>query len=229
MVRVPDAVLFAVVPRVAYWYIRLLGATMRLEFRGRDVLERLRRERGAYILAFWHSRFVLMPFAYPGGRLVVLSSEHRDSRLLAAVLRRFGLATAWGSSTAGGAAGMRQLLRHTREGHDVGFTPDGPRGPRRQAKAGVIAAARLAGLPIVPVAYSARPARRLRSWDRTLVPRPFARAVFLYGEPLDVPREASPGEQELWRRRLEAALDALTDAADDAVGLAREGAPRSAA
>jgi lysophospholipid acyltransferase (LPLAT)-like uncharacterized protein len=213
-----DRLRFAVLPRLAYAYIRLLRRTMRIEYRQAEVLERVRREHGSYILAFWHSRFVLMPFAYPGGRIVVLASRHRDGRMIGEILRRFGLECAWGSSTTGGAGALRDILRRVRAGYDVGFTPDGPRGPRRRAKPGVVATARLGGLPIVPVAFSARPARRLRSWDRTLVPRLFARGLFVYGEPIPVDRDADAREQEAIRERVEAELDRLTDLADAGVG-----------
>ncbi len=217
-----EKLLLAVVPRVGYAYIRLLRFTMRLEFRNREVLDRVRAESGQYILAFWHSRFVMMPYSYPGSRLVVMSSRHRDSQMLVRVLERFGLATAWGSSSAGGAAGLRDLLRRIRQGYDAGFTPDGPRGPRRRAKPGVVAAAKLSGLPIVPVAFSARPAWRLRSWDRTLVPAPFARGLFIYGDPLCIPRDADDEEGGRLRARLEEEMDRLTDLADREVGMRPE-------
>src|SRR6185503_19809634 len=103
-----------------------------------------------YILAFWHSRWVLMPYSYPGGKMAVLLSQHRDAEMLARVLARFGLHTARGSSTRGGFEGLRSIVRMSRDGYDLGIAPDGPRGPRRCAQAGVIAMARLTGLPIVP-------------------------------------------------------------------------------
>ena len=82
--------------------------------------------------------------------------------------------------------------------------------------------ARLSGLPIVPVGFSARPARRLGSWDRTVVPFPFSRAVFVYGEPIDVPRDADERELERMRGVLESGLDQVTDLADSTVGLPLE-------
>ena len=214
-----ERLLEAVAPRVGYAYIRLLRLTMRLRYRNRDALDEARRQGGQYVLAFWHSRLVMMPYCYPDRRLVTLSSEHRDSRMLARVMARFGLVQAWGSSTQGGTSGMRQLLRRVRDGYDVGFTPDGPRGPRRRVQPGVIAVSRLAGKPIVPVAFSARPARRLRSWDRTLLPYPFGRGLFVYGDPILVPREAGQEEQERFRLRLENELDRLTDMADREIGM----------
>ncbi len=215
-------VLSALAPRFAYAYIRLLGATVRVTYRNREALATARAAHGPYVLVFWHARLVLMRHAYPDRRMVVLHSRHRDSRLLGQVMRRFGIDQAWGSTTDGGAAGLRDVLRRSRGGADIGIAPDGPRGPRRRVQPGVIALAKLAGAPIVPVSYSARPARRLGSWDRTLVPLPFGRAVFVYGDPLFVPRDADPAACEAARVDLEALLDRLTDEADDAVGLARE-------
>ena len=212
-----------VVPYLAYLYIRFLRRTMRIEFRGVQVLEQVRKETGSYILAFWHSRFILMPYAYPGRRIVVLASSHRDSRMLGNILTRFGLVRVEGSSTRGGTAGLRALLRKVREGYDVGITPDGPKGPRRQVKQGVVATARFTGLPVIPVTFSAAGARRLGSWDRTMLPRPFSRGLFLYGEPIRVPRETDDEGLERYRLRLESNLDSLTDAADRETGIGPEG------
>lgn len=211
-----------VVPLIGYLYIRLLRATTRIEFRGREILEEVRKDDGNYILVFWHCRLVMMPYVYPDNRLVVLSSSHRDSLMLAKILRRFGLETAFGSSTRGGVAGMREILRKVKDGYDVGITPDGPKGPRRRVKPGVIAAARLSGLPIIPVTYSASSARRLGSWDRTMLPLPFCRGLFIYGEPVRVPRDASPEQQERLRIELENRLDEMTDAADSETGVGPE-------
>ena len=186
MVSIRDKLLRGVVPPLAYAYIRFLRVTMKIEYRNREALGRVRREAGQYVLTFWHSRFLMMPYCYPDRRLVVLLSRHRDAQMLSNVVRRFGLATAFGSSTVGGVQGLRDVLRRVKDGHDVGIAPDGPRGPRRRAKAGAVAAARISGLPMIPVTFSARPARRMSSWDRTLVPRPFSRGLFIYGEPIRI-------------------------------------------
>ncbi len=212
-----------VVPYLAYLYIRLLYRSMRIEFRGARVLDQVRRESGNYILAFWHSRFVLMPYVYPDRRIVVLASAHRDSRMLGNILTRFGLVRVEGSSTRGGMAGLRALLRKVREGYDVGITPDGPKGPRREVKQGVIATARFTGLPVIPVAFSAARARRLASWDRTMIPSPFSRGLFVYGEPIVVSRDVDDEGMEQYRLKLENALNRLTDAADRESGIGPEG------
>jgi lysophospholipid acyltransferase (LPLAT)-like uncharacterized protein len=216
--------LFNVAPAIAHVYIRALHATMRIDVRGAEALAAARKSPGQYILCFWHSRFVLMPYCYPGPRIVVLSSNHRDAEALVRILRKFGIEQARGSSTSGGATGFRQILRKVEDGCDVGLTPDGPRGPRRRVQAGVIAIARLTGLPVIPVTFSAARARRLATWDRTLLPKFFSKGLFVYGQPVVVPRDADPALQEAKRRALESELDRITDLADDAMALAREDA-----
>ena len=222
MNRTAEWLLLNVAPTAAHAYIRLLHGTMSIEALGREALDEARRDSGRYILCFWHSRFMMMPYAYPGGRIVVLSSDHRDAEALVRVLRKFGIEQARGSTSRRSLTGMRQILRKVEDGCDVGMTPDGPKGPRRRVQPGVVAVARFTGLPIIPVGFSAAPARRLKTWDRTLVPKFFSKGLFLYGEPIRVRREADEAEQEDGRLALEAALDRVTDAADDAIGLPRE-------
>lgn len=213
-------------PPLAHAYIRLLQATMRLEFRNEDVLERCRQESGGLILAVWHARFVMIGLSYEGrGPMSALVSRHGDARMLGEVFRRLGYDLVFGSSTRGGVAALRDALRRVRKGDSIGLAPDGPKGPRRRAKPGAILLARLTGLPIVPVTFSAAGARRLRSWDRTLVPLPFRRGVFVFGDPLRVPRDADDDAQEQARATLEAELDRITDAADRLTGMPLE-APR---
>lgn len=210
---------FSVVPRIASIYIRLLRLTMRLEF---DPPGRLPVELDQFILAFWHSRFMMMPYWYTGSRMTVMVSRHRDAEMLVRTLRPFGYEFARGSTTRGGPAAIRDLLRRTRGGSDAAIAPDGPRGPRRRVQPGIIAVARISGLPILPVTVSAAPARRIGTWDRTLIPRPFSKGLYICAEPIVVERDAGRDEQEALRTRLEETLDRITDEADRRTGLGPE-------
>ena len=142
------------VPRLAVAWIRVTRALTRVRFVNRGVVEQLQQSGKPYILAFWHGRLFLMPYAYPGRRIAILISEHRDGELISRTMNRFGFSTARGSTTRGGALGLREILRKIAAGFDAAFTPDGPRGPREEVQMGVIAAARLSGAPIIPVVYS---------------------------------------------------------------------------
>ena len=99
-----NTLLPALVSRVAYAYILLLRATMRLRFDNRVALHDARREHGHYILAFWHSRFVMMPYVCLSRRMVALISRSRDSRMLGPILEQLGFTLAWGSSSTGAVA-----------------------------------------------------------------------------------------------------------------------------
>ncbi|MCA1732666.1 MAG: DUF374 domain-containing protein [Acidobacteria bacterium] len=113
------------------------------------------------------------------------------------------------SSTRGGQAALREMIRMARSGERLAFTPDGPTGPRRIAKPGVIQAAQLSGLPIVPAAIVAERRRLLDSWDRFQIPRPFSRTLFLYEKPIEVPRNLTPEGFEAKRLELEQVMHEL--------------------
>jgi lysophospholipid acyltransferase (LPLAT)-like uncharacterized protein len=110
------------------------------------------------------------------------------------------------------------LIRAARDGHALGVLCDGPRGPARECKPGVVAAARATGLAIHPLGIAARPALYFGSWDRILLPLPFARVQFVYGQPLRVLRDASRDELEATRQALTRELDRLQADAERLVG-----------
>ena len=152
------------------------------------------------IVAFWHERLPLMPMLWRmvrelpgqelgGVRVHVLVSQHRDGLFIGDVIRRFDLGTILGSSSRGGAASVRALVARLRGGDFIAITPDGPRGPARQAAAGVAALARLAGVPVLPCAARTTRCVRLKSWDRMLIPLPFARGVVCCRPTLRVPQQ----------------------------------------
>jgi lysophospholipid acyltransferase (LPLAT)-like uncharacterized protein len=192
-------------------FIRLLRGTVRLRFHGDATVRGWEREGRHFVLAFWHRHLLLMRYAYRGPKMSVLVSRSRDGELIARVMRRLGISTSRGSTSRGGAAGLRDLLRRAREGWDLAVTPDGPRGPLREVQPGVILAAAASGLPVIPVAIAASRRRELSSWDRMLLPLPGSRVHVVYGAPLEVPRDARPSE---WASRLKAAIDAAESEAE---------------
>jgi hypothetical protein len=201
----------AVVSLLAAWFIRALRATVRLRHHGDERLREWERTGEHFILAFWHRHLLLMPYAYRGRRISVLVSQSTDGELIARTVARLGIDSSRGSSSRGGIAGMRTLLRKAAAGWDIAFTPDGPRGPLREVQPGVILAAAATGLPIQPVAIAATRAKLLRSWDRFLVPLPFSTVHFVYGELLTVERR---GDLEQAAAELKRRLDAAEEAAE---------------
>jgi hypothetical protein len=110
---------------------------------------------------------------------------------------------------------LKQMIRAIKGRLNLVVTPDGPKGPRAKVRPGVIEVAKLTGAPIVPVSFSASRRRILKSWDAFLVPVPFSRAVYIWGEPMYVPPTATKDEVTKYQETLEERLDLLTMKADD--------------
>lgn len=209
--------------RAACWlihlYIRLVFATSRWTVEGADIPRRLRQAGKPFILAFWHGRLLMIPMAWQRlAPMHMLISGHRDGRIIADAVRYFGVDSIAGSSNAGGSLALRAMVRHVRNGDCVGITPDGPNGPAMRASSGIVAAARLARAPIIPVTYATRHRRILATWDRFHLPLPFGRGIYLWGEPIAVPAELDEAGLESWRRLVEERMIAQTAEADRRVG-----------
>ena len=205
-------------PLFAALGVRALGVTLSVRAEGIEALRPLWAARRPLIYGVWHGQILIVPWLNArfrrtdGARNVrVLASRSRDGELVAGFVRRFGLDVARGSSSRGGAAALRELVRALQAGEDVAVVPDGPRGPSCRAQAGIVSLAATTGAPIVPVGVSARPARRLGSWDRFMVPVPFARCAVVFGAPVDVTRD---DDRERARVAVERALQQATDSAD---------------
>jgi lysophospholipid acyltransferase (LPLAT)-like uncharacterized protein len=175
--------------------------------------------RAPVIVAFWHNRLALMPACWPSRQpFHMLISSHPDGRLIARAVEHFGFGTIAGSSTRGGGDAMRALVRALKGGASVGVTPDGPRGPRMTVGDGVLALARLAGVPILPVAVSVSRRVVLRTWDRLIIPLPFGSGAMIWGDPIAVPRDADDAALDALRLRLEQEMTRVSVQADTLTG-----------
>ncbi len=212
--KLPPPIRFRVLPALGAGALRLLAITLRVRRDERSVDPLWQADTPAIYVA-WHARILLLPSLYGWRRACVLASRSRDGDVVSRFVTRFGLVAVRGSSSRGGAEALRLLARSLREGRDVMVVPDGPRGPREMVKAGVVTLARLSGAPIVPMALGASAEWRLRSWDEFRIPKPFARCVLRFGEPICIAADADRAAQEAARKEVEAALRALTWRVDD--------------
>lgn len=205
-----------IVGQAAALLIRVLGATWRIRTQGPDPLV---ADHAPVVAAFWHRNVLIASYYYRGRGFSVAVSRSRDGDRIAALLSALGYQTPpRGSSTRGGAAALLELVRQVDSGTTVSLQSDGPQGPPRVSKVGIVSLSRLTGRPITPVSFGARPCLRFRSWDGTLLPLPFAKVVCRYGEPLSVPADADEAEEEAWRAELDRALNDLTDGVDRDLG-----------
>jgi len=204
---------------LAAQYMRFVYATSRWTVIGADRVQPMLEEGRPFIGCFWHGRMLMWPcFWASRRRMLMLSSEHQDGRLIARAIAHFGVETIIGSSSRGGAMALRGMVRWIADGRSVAVTPDGPRGPRMRAAPGIAMAAKLSGAPIVPGSYSTTRAITLSSWDRFLLALPFGRGVFIIGEPVSVARDASTAAVEAARLAIERHLNQLTREADRLCG-----------
>lgn len=200
-------------------YIRLVLVTGHWEVVGGEVPCRFWGVDQPFVLAFWHGRLLMIPCCWDRSRTMnMLISRHRDGQFIARTVAHFGIRAVTGSSSRGGGAALRAMLKALKAGESVGITPDGPRGPCMRASNGVVNLARLANVPVIPVSFSANHGLVLRNWDHFLVAWPFGRGVFVWGQPIIVPREADEATQEIYRQAIEQALNTATVEADCRMG-----------
>ena len=201
--KIGDRLLVKVAPFIAYWVMRLIYITSRHDILGEDRLRNVWERGEQIILSFWHDQLFLIVFGYPGKHAKILISPSKDGELIARVMKYFGHDAVRGSSSRGGRAAFKAMLALGKEPVDIVFTPDGPRGPRHDLKDGIIQLARMSGRPVVPMAFVCSRGHRFQSWDRFLLPYPFGRAIYSFGEPVYFDKEDGV---DVFRDRLKIAI-----------------------
>jgi lysophospholipid acyltransferase (LPLAT)-like uncharacterized protein len=215
-----DPLLLRVIPPLAALLIKLVMISCRVikvvgEEREQDALK---ETEGRVVYATWHQR---MPyhFHYFGARHVTMMiSQSRDGEYAARVARWLGFRDVRGSSTRGGTEALRELTRRIRQGEKGGMLADGPLGPARVAKMGSVIMARDTDACLIPMLWGADRCWAFNTWDRYLVPKPFARVVVCYEEPMRIPASASGEELENYRRMFEERLNRGTRWCDEHFG-----------
>lgn len=207
----------AIVGRLGALLLRALGATWRVSVEGVNPLTAPDAQPIARLGVFWHRNIIAACHFFRDADFGVSVSRSRDGDLVTALLRHMGYTPpARGSTSRGGGSSLRSLVREMRNGRTVSMVADGPRGPARQAKAGVVILGQLAQAPIYPVAFSASSAWRAGSWDGTMIPLPFSRVVCAFGEPIRV--SADDTDEQSICAQIDAALNAMTDDLDTRLG-----------
>ena len=191
--------------------IRALAITWRVREQNDAVYRGVRAARQPVIYTLWHGEMLSLLWHRRDEGIAVLISEHRDGEIIARIAEGFGFTPVRGSNSRGSSRALMGLVRVVQSGRSAAVTPDGPRGPARVFAPGAVIAAQRTGVPIIPIRVSASRAWRLKSWDRFLIPKPFARVDIHYGAltPVlaDTPRAAAdlaPQFEETMERLLPA-------------------------
>jgi len=166
--------------------VRMLASSWRIEPIHEERWRALYDAGRPHVFLLWHEALLPLLWQHRHQGVCIVVSEARDGQYLSDLATALGYGAVRGSSTRGGARALLGAVRQLQAGRAVAFTPDGPRGPRRELKPGVVAAAQRGGGVIVPIHAEARRAWRLHSWDRFMIPKPFARVRITYGRPFEV-------------------------------------------
>ena len=197
-----------------FYLLQVWARTLRYEVDDRaGVIGRSVTEN--YIGALWHNRLLIFPFVlrrfFSNRDGAALISASRDGDLLADVIQRFGYDVVRGSSSRLGASAVRQLTEVLAGGRDVVITPDGPRGPAYELGPGIIFLAQKSGAAVLPMNLEYSHCWRLGSWDRFIVPRPFAKVRILINPPHRIRATATSEEFESERLSLQRIMMALVE------------------
>lgn len=193
-----------------------MGASLRLETPG---LEKIASLPHGVIVCGWHGKSFIPGFFFRNKAFSVLISHSRDGEIQNKVFRSLGYSVIRGSTGRGGVRAAVECIRCLKHGGSMAMTPDGPRGPSGEVQGGVMLMAQKSGAALVPVGVSARPRWLAPTWDRYMIPMPFARALFIIGDPIYVPEESTDEEVEQKRLQLQREIHRLEREAELKLGV----------
>ncbi|MCG6147006.1 DUF374 domain-containing protein [Leptospira levettii] len=200
-------ILVWLLPLIIVWLQRFIGLTSRFRIFKNEQYEEIFKNKKPYIYSIWHTNVLYSPYLHRNKNVAVLISESKDGDFINQVVHRFGNSSIRGSSSKGGSKALKAMIQHLKKGLPAAFTPDGPRGPALIVQPGIIAAAQVTQVPIVPFHYECSRQWILeKAWDKHRVPKPFTTFVVSYGEPIYVPRELNEVEFENMRLKVEEAM-----------------------
>ena len=199
----------ALFPPLVVNLLKAILMTCRHDVRNQHHLTDTIDTHGHAIIAIWHESIAYALYKHVGSNYHAASSFSFDGELAARLTHGFNVECVRGSSSRGGTEVLRQLEKALQLVDCVGLTMDGPRGPRRQAQPGLAILSARTGVPVVPLAISVSKSWRLRTWDRMAIPKPFARVLIDYGQPIAPAAHTAREEVESKRQEIQDELNAL--------------------
>lgn len=215
----------AIRPKIAsgglYVLVRIIGATLRT----RSLREPA--DLTQTIVCGWHGRTFSFANHFRNRDFSVIISHSNDGDIQTSIFRRLGFNIIRGSTGRGGVKALVEAIRCLRAGGTMAMTPDGPRGPSGVVQEGVMVMAQKSGAKLLPGAFSCRPRLTIRSWDKYIIPLPFAKAVLCFGDPIIVPANATADEIEVLQRALETEMHRLEIECESIMGYNESNTVRS--
>ncbi len=203
-----------VAPYLGQFYFYIINKTSRKIIIGQEGIDDMKPQHPRGIYVGWHEQILGGILVLQRRGMVALTSQSRDGEYLSRFMSLLGVEPVRGSSSRGGLKGILQLSKALKERGDAIIIADGPRGPARECKVGVVLLAKRSAAPIIPTAILAAPCKRVNSWDRMRVPYPFSTFMVIYGKPMFVPDTVGKDAMEAYQVRVKQALDSLTEEAE---------------
>ncbi len=189
-----------------YHLIRAYSWTFRLRVENDKPWLDYLKNGGRVLLCCWHQQFfsVIRHFkTYAVYHPSLMISQSKDGNIISGIAEKSGWHAVRGSSSRDGGRALREMISHLKHSGLAAHVVDGPRGPAGVIKAGVISLARATEAVVVPVYATSDRAWYFKSWDRFMLPKPFARVTLRFGEMLDLTSTGSDEDFEPHRVRLQ--------------------------
>lgn len=203
-----NSVLLEVAPRLLALVMRVWFCTCKVHVHNSEHLFPPEKSEGKTIVAsFWHYSIIYLFYFVRKYKATAMVSASRDGEYIARLAKHLGFNTVRGSRNKGGVEALKGLLRVIKKGESCAIVADGSQGPPRVAQPGALLLASKGGVPIMPMGWSASSYFIIRSWDRTVIPKPFSTIHFYFGEPIELPKKLKSEELEKYRLILEESLN----------------------
>ena len=191
-----------------------LCKTLSVSYKNKKVVDDLRKQKQNYVLAFWHGTMLLPWFLHRNDGFAALTSKSKDGDLLAKQLKHWKYKVVRGSSSKGGDVALGIMIDHAKNGYSIAITPDGPRGPEHEFKAGAVITAKKSGVPVVLMGIGIKSKKKLKSWDKFQIPNPFTNVKVIYSDLVYVDSKLSYDDTSKIIDECEGKLIALQDEAE---------------
>lgn len=192
-----------------YFVITVIGKTLKYEVEDRENFEAIERANKIPIYTFWHNRIFAGTYFFKKRGIILMSSQSFDGEYIARFIQRLGYGVVRGSSTRGGVSALVEMIRLMKSGLPMGFSIDGPKGPKYVAKMGACLLAKKTGNPVMPFVLESRKYWEIGSWDKLQIPKPFSKVKIIIAPPIYISEDANNEELENSRLELQKSLDEL--------------------
>jgi lysophospholipid acyltransferase (LPLAT)-like uncharacterized protein len=169
-----------------YYILTFLCKSLKIKKLNYEVIQKLNSENQNYVLAFWHGTMILPWYLHGYQNFAALTSKSEDGALLAKILKKWNYKVIRGSSSTGGEVALGIMVDYAKNKYSVAITPDGPRGPRHEFKAGAVITAKRSGIPLILSGVGFRKKKVLSNWDKFEIPYFFTKARIIYSKPIYV-------------------------------------------